>query len=658
MDQYRYDPLPGPRSIRVLRFTNSPIKPREDDDSPESTRGSSQSQAGDEQIASEAESNRSAWSQPDDIECELIAAPLDDPRLRFVAFSYCWGVVDPDNLRRILINGKPLKLTPNPYNCLAQTWTGSASTRVFFWLDQVCIDQSNVEERASQVALMGDLYSRAEIVMVWLGAEEEVVEVTALAFGAARVFDGMTENMFGPRAFENAPLATKPRLLSSILQTSAEFLGPEFAQGGWAIEALARLAENPWFVRLWCLQEAVLAKRLSFAVGSTAVDAEFVLRVIHTIGNVIFYWGGLGSQAYRVDRIDSLKAIEQLTFLRARTRGHYSNEPADLVDIYPHATRRKFHDARDRVFALLGMQSHPIEQWGSYLRPDYTVDLKTVYRRFALYYLEKLKSLRILLLTTTRHASSQISLSTAQSGLPQVLDDWPSWMPQPYFEYPSARSTQLWNAGTAEESVIEVLSDTTIAVRGVIVDTIEDVANLSDWFVKVERLDQVSDWWAQMDAAWDETERIFEQVRQPYYTGESSEEVLLKTLFEAQSTYGDVQAFTVWRRCKKSRNPHNADDWTFDGDKEFKSFSNAFQVASWASNHRLAVTSQGYVAMVEVGVRPGDELCVFLGADPVYVLRQSIQGRSIVCPCYVHGLMNGEALGDDDRWPRQMVELR
>ena len=37
------------------------------------------------------------------------------------------------------------------------------------WLDFLCIDQNNLDERASQVGLMREIYRRASEVLIWLG---------------------------------------------------------------------------------------------------------------------------------------------------------------------------------------------------------------------------------------------------------------------------------------------------------------------------------------------------------------------------------------------------------------------------------------------------------------------------------------------------------
>ena len=39
----------------------------------------------------------------------------------------------------------------------------------WWWIDSICIDQSNLQERAHQVQLMQLIYRQAEQVIVWLG---------------------------------------------------------------------------------------------------------------------------------------------------------------------------------------------------------------------------------------------------------------------------------------------------------------------------------------------------------------------------------------------------------------------------------------------------------------------------------------------------------
>jgi hypothetical protein len=53
------------------------------------------------------------------------------------------------------------------------------------WIDALCIDQSNIQERKYQVALMGRFYSEAEMVIAWLGSSLQL----AHAVGELRVLN-------------------------------------------------------------------------------------------------------------------------------------------------------------------------------------------------------------------------------------------------------------------------------------------------------------------------------------------------------------------------------------------------------------------------------------------------------------------------------------
>jgi hypothetical protein len=51
-----------------------------------------------------------------------------------------------------------------------------------YWIDALCIDQLNFDERSDQVLLMGDIYSQCKFVFIWLGEEESTYSARALSF--------------------------------------------------------------------------------------------------------------------------------------------------------------------------------------------------------------------------------------------------------------------------------------------------------------------------------------------------------------------------------------------------------------------------------------------------------------------------------------------
>jgi len=85
-------------------------------------------------------------------------------RLSYTALSYIWG--DPNHRLSIYINGIQVSVTKSL--ALALQYIRKVDRDQILWVDAVCINQANVNERNSQVRLMGTLYLEAEDVIIWL----------------------------------------------------------------------------------------------------------------------------------------------------------------------------------------------------------------------------------------------------------------------------------------------------------------------------------------------------------------------------------------------------------------------------------------------------------------------------------------------------------
>ena len=86
----------------------------------------------------------------------------------FEALSYVWG--PPDAKGRISINGEIVKVQKSVELALRRL-RELPETRygMKYWIDAICIDQNNIEERNIQVKRMYEIYGRALSVVVWLG---------------------------------------------------------------------------------------------------------------------------------------------------------------------------------------------------------------------------------------------------------------------------------------------------------------------------------------------------------------------------------------------------------------------------------------------------------------------------------------------------------
>ncbi|KAH9220623.1 heterokaryon incompatibility protein-domain-containing protein [Leptodontidium sp. 2 PMI_412] len=131
---FRYSPLPGPGSIRLLRLIAHP------------------------------EENSC-------IECQLFVYPLQtlgDGAHLYEALSYVWG--DQKNLQSISVNQHDLPIRRNLHAALL-----CLRDRIldrFIWVDAICINQEDKLEKGRQVQYTAEIYSRASRVIVWLGSVE------------------------------------------------------------------------------------------------------------------------------------------------------------------------------------------------------------------------------------------------------------------------------------------------------------------------------------------------------------------------------------------------------------------------------------------------------------------------------------------------------
>jgi hypothetical protein len=105
-----------------------------------------------------------------DIRCELFDFQIRSFHSSlYEALSYCWG--DATKKYKIGLNGKNHCVATNLFAALHRL-RDSDLPRVV-WIDAICINQNDLEERALQVQFMAKIYSSASRVVVWLGAEAD-----------------------------------------------------------------------------------------------------------------------------------------------------------------------------------------------------------------------------------------------------------------------------------------------------------------------------------------------------------------------------------------------------------------------------------------------------------------------------------------------------
>jgi Heterokaryon incompatibility protein (HET) len=126
--------------------------------------------------------------------------------------------------------------------------------RSFRWIDTICINQYDAEERSSQVAKIGRIYSTASTTQLWVGEEDENA---TRAFELIRCFECISKpNIINPLMFAPTGLNAeeiRDRFLTVFPQAVGHI--PPASDPGW--RALFHFLDRPWFSRLWVFQEAI-----------------------------------------------------------------------------------------------------------------------------------------------------------------------------------------------------------------------------------------------------------------------------------------------------------------------------------------------------------------------------------------------------------------
>lgn len=100
------------------------------------------------------------------IQCSITHASLGSAP-KYQALSYTWGK-EVSHSPVIFLQGCKFPVRPNLHSALAQL-QASQFPPEHLWIDAVCINQNDAEEKNSQVRKMKAIFQNASRVIVWLG---------------------------------------------------------------------------------------------------------------------------------------------------------------------------------------------------------------------------------------------------------------------------------------------------------------------------------------------------------------------------------------------------------------------------------------------------------------------------------------------------------
>ena len=176
-------------------------------------------------------------SGTDLIECVLLHTEIHDQP--YQALSYEWGLPSDDD-PIILMDSFPVRIRTNLHEALKMIRLPDGD--VWMWIDALCINQEDPQERGHQVSMMDGIYSSAEIVIVWLGEARDGSDFAMETFA-------------------------KPSKLPQLIKKRS------FQES--QRQALVSLAYRSYWSRVWVLQEIYLARSFVVRCGCKCIsDAD------------------------------------------------------------------------------------------------------------------------------------------------------------------------------------------------------------------------------------------------------------------------------------------------------------------------------------------------------------------------------------------------
>ena len=256
----------------------------------------------------------------------------DQIRYQFhTCLSYYWGPPDPEN--QIIVNNRLFNVRKNLHNFLMAA--RKQNLTVPLWIDALCIDQANLEERNYQVQQMAEVYQNAAEVLVYAGVAtaHHQRNLDSLISRLGWTYDIFMEHC------NATDFRTASRKLLRLIPI-------------WDWNAM-RSAESAYWTRMWVVQELLLGIKLRVVFSSHTLDWDHFLEYAHwAIPSVATASAPRSSSGFGTLEL-ALRREWQQDHAHARSRAmHTSSQFQRLLLSFLY---QDCENIRDRVYGIMGI---------------------------------------------------------------------------------------------------------------------------------------------------------------------------------------------------------------------------------------------------------------------------------------------------------------
>ncbi|KAJ3568382.1 hypothetical protein NPX13_g6439 [Xylaria arbuscula] len=521
---------------------------------------------------------------------------------------------------------------------------------MFIWADAVCINQKDTKELGAQVNQMGDMYRRADSVLIWVGLDTE-----GDAYVAKQLICDMSDH-FNQVYTAHGHVEDVP-----LLPPDSPLLDPS----RWRAAQNFYLRE--WFTRVWVLQEVGHARKAVLLYGTERFGWSPVAQMPLMIAEradlaAVEVYLNVGRL---VDAFQCIWSAESISDCWADASPYVKDKRAQFIaeqgrvtipfkqfsNILTAGSRFSSSDHRDHVFAFV---DHPAafskKGHKRIMEADYSLPKSEVFRRIAVTLLHEMRRLDIL--SAIAHTESV------------DITENPSWVPQwdntarriPYT--PLSGHVSYFNADLQEgmstfepPSTPEVTADPekTLRLEGLVLGTVKAVSAVmhrEDFKRKTGETMEGGSYTNPVESAWELARAHSSQYRDPKHA-------LGLTLITGRDQY--------WGEAEKDLAKHELEFGAYchkycssesglvgntkgDTNIDVRSFLTVSRTVLQGT--RFFVTSDGRYGIGPSWMRVDDVFCVLFGGSTPFILRRraALPEYKFIGGSYIHGIMHGEAI--------------
>lgn len=527
----------------------------------------------------------------------LLESSLDDHPF-YESLSYVWGESNKD--KTILLDGKSLKVTQSLLTALS--YLRLSDKERILWIDQICIDQDNADERSHQVLQMSKIYKEATCNIAWLGESDEDTQIA---------FDLVMRLV-------NNPASSVLKMQMTSRESQA---------------LIATFDRRSIWSRIWIIQEFVHARRMMVQCGNHTLDWQNIDAIMccHICGPGFYRYPSTVIMTLLTAFKNSLFILNlRNSFLRGRL--------VPWAEILALTGGWKTTDDRDRVYALLSIS----ENIG--IVPDYSRSVRKAFVATAVAILNHNANLD----TLCRQRPHKTS-----NALHQRATELPSWIPQfgtetaeiymKYIYFDASRGCPKFDFECPEGLG-------TLLIHGKHVDYVHITFGQRVTFEG----HKVPVWHNALHykAPW-----LILFLLQRSLSQSQSRDALWRTMIMDHGFNGGVSGPLGTTEVSAYRKEYR--QWLSSimaSTNEHLPLVDTRFIKSATYNlvdRFITITRQGRFASVPWDVEIGDEICIPHGAKMPLVVRRDVSTGfdKVIGVAYIYGLMSGEAFGSATSLP-------